>query len=411
MLPTNVLDLASYNPATTNAVFVYDGDGKRVKSIIGGVTTLFVSSTYEISGGAGMPRTLSKYYFAGAQRVAVRKAGVLTYLLSDQLGSTSMTVDASGTMLAETRYKAWGEERYNSGTQATKYTYTGQYSNVSDFGLMYYNARWYDPYNTHFTSPDTIIPDNYNTLDWDRYAYSRSNPLKYSDPSGHFVNLMVGAVLGAAVGIAVVGANAYFHPEVQLSARDIVIAAGVGAAAGTLISTGVGAGAGTALGATLLGAGVGGGATAVAYTATSGSEYNSDEMAINASIGAVAGAGSGYIGAVAAGTQFAAQVGAKGAQLGLSVLAGEAQQITGDAFGGNLSNSSDLAASGLAGALAYGASVIVDAIYPGGGSVVGPVSRSVLIEYGNNTFTKQVTTLNNKYPSRKYNNACWANQQ
>ena len=23
------------------------------------------------------------------------------------------------------------------------------------FGLMFYNARWYDPYNSHFTQPDT----------------------------------------------------------------------------------------------------------------------------------------------------------------------------------------------------------------------------------------------------------------
>ena len=42
------------------------------------------------------------------------------------------------------------------------------------------------PYNTHFSSPDSLIADNYNSLDWDRYAYSRSNPLKYNDPSGHW---------------------------------------------------------------------------------------------------------------------------------------------------------------------------------------------------------------------------------
>jgi hypothetical protein len=32
------------------------------------------------------------------------------------------------------------------GTPPTGYTYTGQYSNTADFGLMFYNARWYDPY-------------------------------------------------------------------------------------------------------------------------------------------------------------------------------------------------------------------------------------------------------------------------
>ena len=50
-------------------------------------------------------------------------------------------------------------------------------NNAGDFGLMYYNARWYDPYNTHFASPDTIIPDHYNPLDYNRYKYVRNNPI------------------------------------------------------------------------------------------------------------------------------------------------------------------------------------------------------------------------------------------
>jgi RHS repeat-associated protein len=75
--------------------------------------------------------------------------------------------------------------RYSSGSLPTKYTYTGQYSNMSDFGLMFYNARWYDPYLNHFTQPDTIVPNPYNSADWNRYSYARYNPLRYNDPSGH----------------------------------------------------------------------------------------------------------------------------------------------------------------------------------------------------------------------------------
>jgi RHS repeat-associated protein len=56
---------------------------------------------------------------------------------------------------------------------------------VDEFGLMFYGARWYDPYLNRFTSPDSIIPDNNTPLDWDRYQYTRSNPLIYTDPGGH----------------------------------------------------------------------------------------------------------------------------------------------------------------------------------------------------------------------------------
>jgi hypothetical protein len=52
---------------------------------------------------------------------------------------------------------------------------------------MFYNARWYDPYITQFSQPDSIIPDQYNPQDWNRYSYARYNPVRYNDPSGHRV--------------------------------------------------------------------------------------------------------------------------------------------------------------------------------------------------------------------------------
>jgi len=51
-----------------------------------------------------------------------------SYLLSNYLGSTSLTTDDSGSVTPEQRYTASGEVRYNSGNTAVKYTYTGQYS-------------------------------------------------------------------------------------------------------------------------------------------------------------------------------------------------------------------------------------------------------------------------------------------
>jgi len=52
---------------------------------------------------------------------------------------------------------------------------------------MYYNARWYDPYLNRWVQPDSIIPDPGNSQDWNRYSYVRDNPLKYTDPTGHWI--------------------------------------------------------------------------------------------------------------------------------------------------------------------------------------------------------------------------------
>jgi hypothetical protein len=42
-------------------------------------------------------------------------------------------------------------------------------------------------YLNRFSQPDTIIPDPYNSADYDRYSYARNNAIKYTDPSGHCV--------------------------------------------------------------------------------------------------------------------------------------------------------------------------------------------------------------------------------
>ena len=52
---------------------------------------------------------------------------------------------------------------------------------MSEFGLMYYNARWYDPALGRFVQADTIVPQPGDVPGWDRYAYVENNPLRYSD--------------------------------------------------------------------------------------------------------------------------------------------------------------------------------------------------------------------------------------
>ena len=62
---------------------------------------------------------------------------------------------------------------------------------------MYYHARYYHPGLGHFVSADTIVPEPGNPQSLNRYAYVLNNPLKYTDPTGHYSNEEIQRTLGA----------------------------------------------------------------------------------------------------------------------------------------------------------------------------------------------------------------------
>jgi RHS repeat-associated protein len=164
--------------ATAN--FSYDGDGKQIKATVNGTTTVYVGNHYEVKNSI-----VTKYYFAGATRIAVRTNGMLSYLLGDHLGSSSVTTDANGVKTASALYKAFGETRYTLGNLGTDYKFTGQREEAA-LGIYFFNARWMDPSLGRFTQPDTIVPTStQGTQAWDRYAYVNNNPVKYFDRTGH----------------------------------------------------------------------------------------------------------------------------------------------------------------------------------------------------------------------------------
>jgi hypothetical protein len=140
------------------------------------------------------------------------------------------------------------------------------------------NGRLYDPVVGRFLSPDNYVQAPDFTQSFNRYSYVWNNPLRYTDPDGEWVHLVVGAVIGGTFNLIVNWNNidgdflkglGYF---------------GVGAVAGAL-SAGIGAGVNVAIsGAGTFGAGFMGNAAAI------GTGFN---------VGFVAGASSGFAGGFA----------------------------------------------------------------------------------------------------------------
>ena len=93
-------------------------------------------------------------------------------------------------------------------------------------GLLYLNARFYDPQTGRFISQDTYrgVPDNADT--WHLYAYCANNPVNYVDPSGHLA-ISAGAI--AAASAAMIAAAAYMNnAQLKQSWRDFCTTVGNG---------------------------------------------------------------------------------------------------------------------------------------------------------------------------------------
>jgi len=159
----------------------YDVDGARVKKVTGSTTTYTFFAQYE-EEVTGVVTTSLSYYSFGGLRIAVKRGSDLFHLHGDRLGSTSLTTDSTGATTASRTYNAYGSERVSIGDLQTNRTYAGQKRDST--GLMYCNARDYDPALGTFISPDTIVPGTGQAINYNRFLYASGNPLKFSDPSG-----------------------------------------------------------------------------------------------------------------------------------------------------------------------------------------------------------------------------------
>jgi RHS repeat-associated protein len=126
-----------------------------VKTVSNGVTTYYPFPHYEVQVAGGVTTT-TKYYFFAGQRIAMQRGSEpLTFLHGDHLNSTALAT-RGGTASGQERYYAYGKDRLATATVPTDNRFTGQKEDAS--GLVYMNARYYDPVTGQFVSPDTLAP-------------------------------------------------------------------------------------------------------------------------------------------------------------------------------------------------------------------------------------------------------------
>ena len=155
------------------------------------------ASTYFDNFMVSAAETSRTTYTLGGQAIATRVTGDPTaannglfYIFSDHLGSTSALAYGSGGQTGQkvpgskASYYPFGSPRTAPTQTITDRNFTGQKENM-ELGLIYYNARFYLPAIARFLTPDTLIPRPTDPQSFNRYAYTRNNPTRFTDPSGH----------------------------------------------------------------------------------------------------------------------------------------------------------------------------------------------------------------------------------
>ena len=113
--------------------------------------------------------------------VGVAHAGTVTYVYTDPQGTPLAEADASGNITATYDYTPYGSQAL--GTAPNGPGYTG-HVNDPDTGLVYMQARYYDPSVGRFISTDPVGPSVGNAFNFNRFAYANNNPIVNDDPTG-----------------------------------------------------------------------------------------------------------------------------------------------------------------------------------------------------------------------------------
>jgi RHS repeat-associated protein len=146
--------------------------------------------------------------------MSINASAEVVYYHADSLGSPIAATDENGNLLWREHFQPFGSRvEVPDSSGGNRQWFLGK-NHDDETGLTYLGARHYDPVIGRFMGVDPIsfteaVPSSFN-----RYAYAANNPYVFTDPSGEFLNFVIGGLKGAAESIIVQ------NLEIKLGLRD-----------------------------------------------------------------------------------------------------------------------------------------------------------------------------------------------
>ena len=135
------------------------------------------------------------YYTRGFELISRREGTTASYYVYDGGLSVRALTNEAGAVTDTLVFDAFGNETGRTGTTDNPYGFQGE--EQDETGLYYLRARYMDPSTGIFTSMDTYGGSLSDPMSLHKYLFANSNPVMYSDPSGHSTSLNeVNSVVG-----------------------------------------------------------------------------------------------------------------------------------------------------------------------------------------------------------------------
>jgi RHS repeat-associated protein len=178
----------------TGSYYIYSFDGRLL-------------AEYDIYGAC-----LKDYIYMGGRLVAeyVPATGQYFYYMQDQIGSTRVVTNDSGTMVyAEAHDPYGGIQKTWVNTFDPKRKFSDK-ERDAESGLDYFGARYYNNPSYRWISVDPVISPSAisNPQDLNLYSYSRNNPTTFFDPDGRCV---IGLGFGLALAANIISSYVMMH--------------------------------------------------------------------------------------------------------------------------------------------------------------------------------------------------------
>ncbi|UBB26615.1 RHS repeat-associated core domain-containing protein [Pseudoxanthomonas japonensis] len=174
------------------SIYHYDGHGRRVEDIVGGLAkrSQYTQGGQLVMVGDARANTVTEYVHLAGSLLATRERDVATnvyttrYHHTDALGTPVVVTGADKGILETSEYEPYGQLVNRPLTDGPGFT--GHVQDAAT-GLTYMQQRYYDPVLGRFLSADPVAVrsrgDNFN-----RYWYANNNPYTNKDPDGRECN-------------------------------------------------------------------------------------------------------------------------------------------------------------------------------------------------------------------------------